>query len=72
MCRGAEYNVNFLPKMKIEVAVSSKDAGKVVSAIKDASESGKIGDGKIFTLIWRTPCEFGPVRQAPRLFKKWL
>ena len=50
MYRGAEYNVNFLPKMKIEVAVSSKDAGKVVSAIKDASESGKIGDGKIFTL----------------------
>ena len=50
MYRGAEYNVNSLPKMKIEVAVSSKDAGKVVSAIKDASESGKIGDGKIFTL----------------------
>ena len=50
MYRGAEYNVNFLPKMKIEVAVSSKDAGKVVSAIKDASESGKIGDGKRFTL----------------------
>ena len=50
MYRGAEYNVNFLPKMKIEVAVSSKDAGKVVTAIKDASESGKIGDGKIFTL----------------------
>ena len=50
MYRGAEYNVNFLPKMKIEVAVSSEDAGKVVSAIKDASESGKIGDGKIFTL----------------------
>ena len=48
--RGAEYVVNFLPKMKIEVAVSSKMAGKVVAAIKSASESGKIGDGKIFTL----------------------
>ena len=50
MYRGAEYVVNFLPKMKIEVAVSSKMAGKVVAAIKTASESGKIGDGKIFTL----------------------
>ena len=50
MYRGAEYNVNFLPKMKVEVAVSSKDAAKVVTAIKAASESGKIGDGKIFTL----------------------
>ena len=47
--RGAEYNVNFLPKMKVEVAVSDKEAAKVVSAIKAASESGKIGDGKIFT-----------------------
>ena len=50
MYRGAEYTVNFLPKMKIEVAVSSKMAGKVITAIKTASESGKIGDGKIFTL----------------------
>ena len=49
MYRGAEYNVNFLPKMKVEVAVSDKEAVKVVSAIKAASESGKIGDGKIFT-----------------------
>ena len=48
--RGAEYVVNFIPKMKIEVAVSSNLAGKVVAAIKTASESGKIGDGKIFTL----------------------
>ena len=50
MYRGAEYNVNFLPKMKIEVAVPSSEAAKVVNAIKSASESGKIGDGKIFTL----------------------
>ena len=50
MYRGAEYVVNFIPKMKIEVAVSSNLAGKVVAAIKTASESGKIGDGKIFTL----------------------
>ena len=50
MYRGAEYVVNFIPKMKIEVAVSSKMADQVVAAIKSASESGKIGDGKIFTL----------------------
>ena len=47
--RGAEYTVNFLPKVKIEIAVSSKMAGKAVEAIKDASTTGKIGDGKIFT-----------------------
>ena len=50
MYRGAEYVVNFLPKMKVEVAVSSKMASKVIATIKGASETGKIGDGKIFTL----------------------
>jgi len=47
--RGAEYVVNFLPKIKVEVAVPSKLAPKVVDAIKTSSSSGKIGDGKIFT-----------------------
>jgi nitrogen regulatory protein P-II 2 len=47
--RGAEYVVNFLPKIKIEVAVPAKLAAKVVDAIKTASSTGKIGDGKIFT-----------------------
>ena len=46
--RGAEYTVHFLPKVKIELAVSAKMAGKAVEAIKDASTTGKIGDGKIF------------------------
>ena len=50
MYRGAEYVVNFLPKMKIEVAVSGEMADKVVATIKAATETGKIGDGKIFTL----------------------
>ena len=50
MYRGAEYVVNFIPKVKIEVAVSADMAGKVTAAIKAASETGKIGDGKIFTL----------------------
>jgi nitrogen regulatory protein PII len=50
MYRGAEYTVHFLPKVKIEIAVDAKMADKVVETIKAASESGKIGDGKIFTL----------------------
>ena len=50
MYRGAEYIVNFLPKMKVEVAVPSDIAGKVIAAVQAAAETGKIGDGKIFTL----------------------
>ena len=46
--RGAEYHVNFLPKVKIEVAVSADLADQVVEAISKAAHTGKIGDGKIF------------------------
>jgi nitrogen regulatory protein P-II 2 len=46
--RGAEYAVNFLPKLRIEVAVPSEDADKVVEAIGTAAKTGLIGDGKIF------------------------
>jgi nitrogen regulatory protein P-II 2 len=46
--RGAEYVVDFLPKMKIEVAVSDEMTDAVVEAITDAARTGKIGDGKIF------------------------
>ena len=46
--RGAEYAVNFLPKVKIEVAVSSGDVSRAVEAIVAAAKSGQIGDGKIF------------------------
>jgi nitrogen regulatory protein P-II 2 len=48
--RGAEYHVNFLPKVKIEVAVSSEMADQVVEAIMRAAQTGKIGDGKIFVM----------------------
>ena len=48
--RGAEYVVNFIPKIKIEVAVEKKIADDVVTAIKTAAGTGKIGDGKIFVL----------------------
>jgi nitrogen regulatory protein P-II 2 len=46
--RGTEYAVNFLPKVKIEVAVPSEQADKVVDAITAAAKTGQIGDGKIF------------------------
>ncbi len=46
--RGAEYAVNFLPKLKIEVAVSSDIADKVVETIRETANTGQIGDGKIF------------------------
>ncbi len=50
MYRGAEYNVDFNPKIKIELVVSTELAEKVVETIRDAANSGKIGDGKIFVL----------------------
>ncbi|WP_038215878.1 P-II family nitrogen regulator [Xenophilus azovorans] len=46
--RGAEYVVDFLPKMKIEVVVSDADVDRCVEAIVSAARTGKIGDGKIF------------------------
>jgi nitrogen regulatory protein PII len=46
--RGAEYSVDFLPKVKIEVAVASHLVSEVVEAIKENAHTGQIGDGKIF------------------------
>ena len=48
--RGTEYAVNFLPKVKIEVAVDSGEVDKVVEAISAAAKTGQIGDGKIFVI----------------------
>ncbi|MBC7852066.1 MAG: P-II family nitrogen regulator [Pirellulaceae bacterium] len=48
--RGAEYAVSFLPKLKIEVAVSAAEAEKVVEALAETARTGQIGDGKIFVL----------------------
>ena len=48
--RGAEYVVDFLPKIKIEVAVSEELVDKAVQAIVEAANTGRIGDGKIFVL----------------------
>ena len=46
--RGAEYTVNFVPKIKLEIAVTDAAAAGVVEAITKAAHTGKIGDGKIF------------------------
>jgi len=46
--RGAEYVVDFLPKVKVEIVVADAQADQVVDAITEAAGTGKIGDGKIF------------------------
>jgi nitrogen regulatory protein P-II 1 len=46
--RGAEYDITFVPKIKIEVVVSESLAEKAVSTIETAAKTGKVGDGKIF------------------------
>lgn len=46
--RGSEYTVDFLPKVKIEVAVAEESVAKAVDAIVKSAKTGKIGDGKIF------------------------
>jgi nitrogen regulatory protein P-II 2 len=51
--RGAEYAVNFLPKLRLEVAVSSEQLDQVMEAVAAAAKTGQIGDGKIFV----TPLE---------------
>ena len=48
--RGSEYTVDFLPKVKIEIAVADELAGKVIESIAKTAKTGKIGDGKIFVL----------------------
>ena len=46
--RGAEYVIDFLPKLKIEIAVSDDRLDEIVQAIQESASTGKIGDGKIF------------------------
>jgi nitrogen regulatory protein P-II 1 len=46
--RGAEYTVDFLPKVKIELVVSEDDTGKAIEKITEVARTGNIGDGKIF------------------------
>jgi nitrogen regulatory protein P-II 1 len=48
--RGAEYAVDFIPKIKIEIVIDADRADQVVEAIRQSANTGKIGDGKIFVL----------------------
>ncbi len=54
--RGAEYVVDFVPKVKLEIVVASEMAGQVVETIVQAARNGKIGDGKIFVLPVESVC----------------
>jgi nitrogen regulatory protein P-II 1 len=56
--RGAEYNIDFVPKIKIEVTVTDANRDQALSAIVDASKTGHVGDGKVFVV---------PVEQAVRV-----
>ena len=56
--RGAEYVVDFIPKVKVEVVVEDDQADRVVEAIEAAAKTGRIGDGKIFVM---------PIEQAVRI-----
>jgi nitrogen regulatory protein P-II 1 len=56
--RGSEYTVDFLPKVKLEIAVADDLVTKVVDAIVSAAQTGKIGDGKVFII---------PVEEAVRI-----
>jgi nitrogen regulatory protein P-II 1 len=48
--RGAEYIVDFLPKIKLELVVAEEDVEKVIKTISESAKTGKIGDGKIFVM----------------------
>ena len=56
--RGAEYAVNFLPKLRLEIAIASEQLDQVMEALAVAARTGQIGDGKIFVL---------PIEQAVRI-----
>ena len=58
LSRGAEYVVDFLPKIKVEVAIDDEQLDSVIDAISGAAQTGKIGDGKIFVY---------PLEQAIRI-----
>jgi nitrogen regulatory protein P-II 2 len=48
MYRGAEYKIDFLPKIKLEIAISASKLDSVIEAISNTANTGKVGDGKIF------------------------
>ncbi len=64
--RGAEYVVDFLPKVRLEIAVLDERVDAVIDAIATAARTGKIGDGKIFVTSSATWCASAPAKRIPR------
>src|SRR6202521_156213 len=62
--RGAEYVVDFLPKVKLEIIVSDESAAQVVETIERAARTGRIGDGKIFVMPMEEAARLGPAGRA--------
>lgn len=56
--RGAEYQVDYIPKVKVEIAVKASDKDQVITAISEAAKTGEVGDGKIFVV---------PISEAVRI-----
>ncbi len=48
--RGAEYQINYVPKLKLEIALEDDQAEGAIAAIREAAQTGKVGDGKVFVL----------------------
>ena len=67
--RGTEYRNDFLPKTKIELAVKDEDTDSVISAISSVSNTGKVGDGKIFVTISKKQSELTE-KLATKLFNQ--
>ena len=71
--RGAEYAVNFLPKLRLEIAVASDRVDKVIDAIAAAAKTGQIGDGKIFVTDDRQArCASAPAKPTPTRSRRAL
>ena len=61
--RGAEYVVDFLPKVKIEIVITEEQTVACIEALSQAARTGKIGDGKIFVTQLKKSSESGPVKR---------
>ena len=70
--RGSEYTIDFLPKVVVEVAVPDDIADKVIDTIAKAARTEKIGDGKIFVLLWNKLSVSARVNKVKKLCKARL
>ena len=73
--RGSEYNVAFMPKVRLEIAVSDNEVASTIEAIRATARTGQIGDGKIFSFRWSRRCASARPRPATRRCddkERWL